>query len=192
LYCGYCGRAMRGSMGKREYYYRDTTQIEKSGNCPQCTVRAEYIEGQVVDWLKRVFKQKLIDEEYIATGEQLERIQSRYNRAKDLYIAGHIDRDVYDAEKVRYESTIQPLHKNSNAAIITLLQEMRSKLTKWSKQSLLEKRRLLQIAAEAVYIQGSVLVGVQPTFALLPLTTTMDRAEMVGNSGPDEHGARVK
>ncbi len=123
---------------------------------------------------------------------EIERIQTRYNRAKDLYIAGQLDKDMYDAEKLRYENTIQPLRKNSNTAIITLLQEMRYKLTRWHKQSLFEKRRLLQFAAEAVYRKGSVLVGVQPTSALLPLTTKVDWGEMIGNCGPDGRGARAK
>ncbi len=186
LYCSYCGRPMRGSAAKTGmFYYRDTTQIEKSGSCPQCRVRAEPIEEQVVNWLRRVVQQKSVDKEYAANEEQLEKIQSRYNRVKDLYIVGQIDKDAYDGEKLRYEIAIQPLQKNTNTAIITSLQEMRFKLVKWHKQSLLEKRRLLQFAAEAVYIKGSVLVGVQPTSALLPLTTRMDRAEMVGNCGPD-------
>jgi hypothetical protein len=43
-----------------------------------------------------------------------------------------------------------------------------------------EKRRLL--TAEAVYIKGSVLVGVQPTFTLLPLTTMVERMEKVVSS----------
>jgi hypothetical protein len=42
-----------------------------------------------------------------------------------------------------------------------------------------EKRRLLLLTAEAVYIKGRVLVGVQPTFTLLPLTTTVGRMEEV-------------
>ncbi len=191
LYCGHCGRPMRGSMGKPDiFYYRDTTRIEKSGNCPQCRVRAEHIEEQVVTWLKQVLNQKWVKEEYIANDEQIEKIETRYNRAKDLYLAGQIDKDAYDAEKLRYENAVQPLHKNSNTAIITSLQEMRCKLATWRKQPLLEKRRLLQFAAEAVYIKGSVLVGVQPTSALLPLTTRMDRAEMVGNCGPDGFRSR--
>ncbi len=186
LYCGYCGRAMRGSMGKKGmFYYRDTTQIEKSGSCPQCTVRAEQIETQVVTWLKMIFKQKWIDEELIVSSRQIEKIQSRYNRAKDLYIAGQVNKDLYDVEKLRYENAIQPLHKNDSTAIIASLREMRYKFTAWQELKSIEKRRLLQFAAEAVYIKGSVLVGLQPTFALLPLTTKVDMREMVCNSGPD-------
>lgn len=114
LYCGYCGRTMRGSMGKQGlFYYRDTTQIEKSGNCHQCRVPAEHIEGQVVTWLKRVLEQKWLEQEYIANDEQMERIQSSYNRVLDSYISGQIDRDYYDAEKLRYENAVRPLHKNS-------------------------------------------------------------------------------
>jgi len=63
--------------------------------------------------------------------------------------------------------------------------ELQSKISEWQRLTDLEKRRLLQITAEAVYIKGSVLVGVQPTFALLPLTTLANEEIRVGNSGPD-------
>jgi hypothetical protein len=193
LHCGYCGRTMRGSMGKPGmFYYRDATQIEKSGSCPQCRVKAEHIEEQAVNWLRRVVQQKSIDENYATNEEQLEKIQLRYNRAKDLYIAGQIDKDLYEAEKLKYENALQPLRKNDSTAIITLLHEMRSSLTAWHRLKPIEKRRLLQIAAEAVYIQGSVLVGVLPTSSLLPLTTNVDWGEMVCNSGPDGIRTRAK
>jgi len=193
LYCGYCGRAMRGSMGKPGmFYYRDTTQIEKSGSCPQCRVRAEYIEEQVVNWLRGVVQQKSIDEEYAVDEEQLGKLQARYNRAKDLYIAGQIDKDLYDAETSRYENAVQPLRKNDSTAIITLLHEMRSGLTAWHKRKPIEKRRLLQIATEAVYIKGSVLVGLQPTFSLLPLTTSVDWGEMVVTAVPTGFGFAIR
>jgi hypothetical protein len=77
------------------------------------------------------------------------------------------------------------LQKKDNNAIMTFALEIRSKLARWQRLTNLEKRRLLQIVAEAVYIKGSVLVGVQPTFALLPLTTLTNEKIRVGSSGPD-------
>jgi len=70
-------------------------------------------------------------------------------------------------------------------AIITSALELQSKISEWQRLTDLEKRRLLQITAEAVYIKGSVLVGMQPTFALLPLTTLANEEIRVGSSGPD-------
>ncbi len=77
------------------------------------------------------------------------------------------------------------MQKKDNNAIMAFALEIQSKLAKWQRLTDFEKRRLLQMTAEAVYIKGSVLVGVQPTFALLPLTTLANEEIRVGNSGPD-------
>ena len=185
LYCGYCGRAMRGSSGKGRHYYRDATRIEKNNECPQCTVRAETIEVKVVDLLRRILSNQSVDDAYSIDENQLEKIQRRYNRVKELYIAGQVDRELYDLEKERYENTVQPLQENNNTAIITSLKKMRCQFAEWQEQAPVEKRRLLQFVAEAVYIKGSVLVGMQPTLALLPLTHQVDIGEVFCNSGPD-------
>ena len=186
LRCSNCGRAMRGSSGRRgEYYYRDTTRIEKSGDCCQNTVHAENIENQVVQWLRSVSANIVITEKDVSTGVQIAKVQSRYDRAKTLFIAGQIDNEIYVNEKERYENGIALLRKKDNDAIITSALELQSKISEWQRLTDLEKRRLLQISAEAVYIKGSVLVGVQPTFALLPLTTLANEEIRVGSSGPD-------
>jgi site-specific DNA recombinase len=186
LRCGFCGRVMRGSSGRKEYYYyRDTTNIEKSGNCPQRTIRAYDVEDQMITWLNGIFQNRLLDEEHITDDQHAEKIQERYNRVKELYISGQIEKDLYEIERSKYEDAFQTLRENDNTAIIALFKEMRCQLENWQQQAPIEKRRLLQLAAEAVYIKGSVLVGVQPTSSLLPLTTMVDRVEKVCNSGPD-------
>jgi len=185
LRCGYCGRSMRGSSGKDHYYYRDTTHVEKSGSCPQCTVRADAVEDQMITWLNTVFQNRLLYESHVTDDQQALKIQKRYNRVKELYISGQIEKDLYDVEKSKYENTIQTLRENDNTAIIALFKNMRCQLANWQQEAPIEKRRLLQLVAEAVYIKGSVLVGVQPTLSLLPLTTMVDRVEKVCNSGPD-------
>ena len=67
---------------------------------------------------------------------------------------------------------------------MALLEEMQCKLAAWQKISYLEKRKLLQLAAEAVFLTGSVLVGVQPTFTLIPLIQSSD-SRGVSTGGPD-------
>jgi site-specific DNA recombinase len=184
LRCGYCGRVMRGSSGKNYHYYRDTTHVEKSGNCPQCSVRADAVEHQVLTWLNTVFQNQLLDETHVGNDQQVLKIEERYNRVKELYISGQIEKDVYDVEKSKYANTIQTLREKDNTAIIALFKNMRCQLANWQQEAPIEKRRLLQLVIEAVYIKGSVLVGVQPTFSLLPLTTMVNRVE-VCTSGPD-------
>ncbi len=186
LHCSSCGRAMRGSSGRRgEYLYRDTTRIEKSGECCQDTVHAENIENQIVQWLRSVLANIVINENDVSTSEQIAKVQSRYDRVKTLFIADQIDNEIYVNEKERYEAGLDLLRKTDNDAIMTSALEIQSKLAKWQRLTDLEKRRLLQISAEAVYIKGSVLVGIQPTFALLPLTTLANEEIRVGISGPD-------
>jgi site-specific DNA recombinase len=186
LHCSSCGRAMRGSSARRgEYLYRDTTRIEKSGKCCQDTVHAEIIEDKVAQWLVSELAGITIKATDLSLSEQSEKIQSRYDRAKTLFIADQIEKEFYESEKERYENGLALLQKKDNNAIMTFALEIRSKLARWQRLTNLEKRRLLQIAAEAVYIKGSVLVGVQPTFALLPLTTLTNEKIRVGSSGPD-------
>ena len=184
LRCSYCGRKMRGSSGPRQtYYYRDTTRIEKSGECPEHPVRAEVIEEQALVWLQGVFRNQTVLDRYVEDTNQVKKIEARYNRVKALYISEQIEEEIYLSEKARYEKNISPLREKDNNAIMASLFEMRSKLFAWQRLTHIEKRRLLQLVAEAVYIKGSVLVAVQPTIALLPFTTQIIGDDEVSNSG---------
>lgn len=81
------------AQAQRQESFITATRIERSGHCPQCTVIAENIEDQVVNWLQELLENKFIGEEHIATNEQSDKIQSRYNRVKELYISGQIEKD---------------------------------------------------------------------------------------------------
>jgi len=185
LYCGHCGHRMRGSSGPiGKYYYRDATNIERPGSCPQKFIHAEKIEAQVVSWLQSVLEKVQLPQEENPGEDRIQRTRARYNRVRQLYIIGEVDRAVYESEKQKYESVIRPLQENSNSANITSYREMQNKLSKWQTLPHLEKRRLLQISAEAVYILESVLIGVQPTISLFPLIQS-SKIDRVGSCGPD-------
>jgi site-specific DNA recombinase len=185
LRCGHCGRTMRGSSGPHgNYYYRDSTRIEKSGECPQMPIRAITIEDQVVGWLRKIFERQTFMEDQTNSHALLRKMQQRYNRVRELFISGQLERSDYELEKAKFEQAKAPLQEIKDNATLTLLEEMQCKLTAWQKISHLEKRKLLQLATEAVFLTGSVLVGLQPTLTLIPLINSSD-ARRVSTCGPD-------
>jgi site-specific DNA recombinase len=185
LRCGHCGRTMRGSSGGRgHHYYRDTTRIEKSGVCHQMPIRATVIEDQVVDWLRKILDRQSFTETQTNHKIALQKLQERYNRVKELFISGQLERSEYELEKEKFEQACVPLQDISDSAIIALLDDMQCKLTAWQKLQHLEKRKLLQLVAEAVFLTGSVLVGVQPTLTLIPLINSSG-SRRVSTGGPD-------
>ena len=185
LYCGHCGHRMRGSSGPSgKYYYRDAMNIEQAGSCLTKFMRAEKIEAQVVSWLRSVLENIELPQGENLSEDRVQHIRSRYNRVRQLYIIGEVDRSVYESEQQKYESEIHPLHEKTNSANMTSYREMKNKLSKWQTLPNLEKRRLLQESTEAVYILESALIGVQPTISLFPLIQS-SKLERVGNCGPD-------
>ena len=176
---------MRGSSGPRgNHYYRDATRIEKSGECSQTPIRASVIEEQVVEWLQKIFERQTYVQDQANSTIMLQKIQQRYDRARELFIAGQLERNEYELEKEKFEHANLHLSSLSNDATMALLEEMQCKLIAWQKISYLEKRKLLQLVTEAVFLTGSVLEGVQPTFALIPLIQSSD-SRGVSTGGPD-------
>jgi len=169
LRCGYCGGAMRGSAGSQHKYYRDATQIERTGTCHQPLVRAEQIETQVVNYLKYVFNS--IDHEQVMEQyqQQKDAIAVRWERAQQLYLDGDLDREQYDFEKNRSDELEQALLDHTPNAIITLGEEVYQGFAVWNRILPIKKKRLLQLVLEAVYVKEGELVAVQPSIASHPL-----------------------
>jgi hypothetical protein len=182
---------MRGSSNaKGIYYYRDATHLDRSGECPQYTVHAEPIERQVVTWLQNTLSDSSLDEKQEMDEDAIHKLRSRFERVKELYVVGEMDKESYALEKEKYEQATAPLQENGSSAIITSIKEMRSKLSAWQRLTPIEKKRLLQVTTEAVFIQGSVLVGLQPTLSLFPFIQVGQKTRMMCNSGPDEYRNR--
>lgn len=190
LYCGYCGKAMRGSSTQRGgHHYRDATRIEKSGECLQNMIHSEQVETQVVDWVMNILRDATVEEKHARAEAVFQKAQTRFERAKELYLAKEMGYDDYLQEKEKYEMAKLPLQENGSSAIIPLIKNARSKFLAWQSLTPIEKKKLLQLVIEAVFLQGSVLVGVQPTVALLPFTQVDNRTGMC-NIIPNEGGKR--
>ncbi len=72
----------------------------------------------------RTLNRTLLNEEEHFIDEQqleIERIQTRYNRAKDLYIAGQLDKDMYDAFNmgIGFVITVRPYDVEKVEKILT-------------------------------------------------------------------------
>lgn len=147
LRCGYCGRNMRGSsscQGKK-HYYRDTTHIEKSGECPQCTLPAEVIETEFLNWLRTTLANEAALEQIQAQQASLQEIQLRYERARNLYLAGQLNKKEYDVEEIRHANGTKPLQENEFGASIASFTKMRQSIAVWHDLSTTEQKRLFRM-----------------------------------------------
>jgi hypothetical protein len=128
LYCGYCGGHMRGVSAGPRYYYRDGNQCDHTCECPQPIVRAQAIEQSVVKWLQSVVS--TASDEMVAQDLQSQElgIEQRYERARELYLSGELDRPAYETEKDRLDIEKDRLRFSEFRAKIALLDVMRPQL----------------------------------------------------------------
>lgn len=103
LRCGYCGANFRGVSAHGIRYYRDAAQIEHLGVCRQPQVRADKVEQAVAEWLFEKLKPIADVFDLECAQDCLNDAELRFDRARTLYLAGEMDRAVYDAEKIRLE-----------------------------------------------------------------------------------------
>ena len=185
--CGYCGLPLRSGSNQGRRIYRDVTQIEHRGGCPQPIILANLLEETILNALRLVVDDKPPLQNLQAQQAREQQAEARWGRARDLYLAGAIDRAGYEVEKARYETEIQDLHSTSIGAIIALVHEVQSGLSAWAELPAVKHKKLLRSAVEAAYVRGNALVAVQPTTVFLPLLQLMGCT-----SGPDEHGIILK
>ncbi len=179
LRCGYCGALMRGTSANQRRYYRDASQIEHTANCPQPMLRADAIEQQVVNYWLGVLSEETLQQ--VETNQaRTEDLQAHFKHIQELYVLGEVDREVYEAEKLRTENCLQALTTIPYNASIAL-RSFSEQLQRWDSTLPIENKRLLQLAIEGVYIRGDAIVGLQPTLAFLPLVFQ----PLSWNYGPD-------
>jgi len=180
LICDTCGKRMRAVSSKRRRYYRDVTRIEHSGVCDQPTLRAEQIEEQVVsflsslrlpsDWRNRIVNEMIPPEEQAALEERERKIQTRLERASELYLEGVISRERFLEEKWQYQVSMANLRPAEMSAIIEAGEILENFEHRWEKAvTPLEKNGLLRLALAGVRIKGHTLTAVQPTLPFYPL-----------------------
>jgi len=149
--------------------------------CNQKVVSADLVEKQMVDFLRDVIEHAQ-GENLNVLQEEITNAQNRLERARELYLAGQINRSAYDDEQHRLESLLKDLRYNTVGATMTSLSIIRSGVAEWNTLSQFEQKRLLQLAVEAAWVRENAIVGVQPSIAFLSLLSTGSSGNM-GVSG---------
>ena len=181
--CGYCGLPLRSGSNRGQRLYRDVTQIEHRGDCPQPIILADALEELLLKVLRGAVEDEAPVQNLQAQQARAQQGEARWGRARELYLAGAIDRAGYDTEKARYETEIRDLHNSSIGAMLALMHDMRSGFSAWAELPAVKRKKLLRLSLEAAYVRGNALVAVQPTTVFLPLLP-----QIGCTCGPDENG----
>ena len=107
-------------------------------------------------------------------------------RAKELYIAGEITREMFAEEKNRYEKTLNSLQNTNINATMTLAQVILTGIEAWDSTLPTERKKLLRTAIRAAFIRGDAFVALQPTEAFSPLVE--QKSCSCGEGGIRTHG----
>jgi site-specific DNA recombinase len=155
LRCSLCGGSMRGSSHDTrtpnpKYYYADANRLDTIQKCGQRLVRAERIEAQVVQWLRRIVSEAASPETLDAAA-RLNESEIRLKRASDLYLAGQIDRETYELETRKHADISESLHADTLRAKMASISDIQPQLDRWEALSQFERKRLLRLTIERAF-----------------------------------------
>ena len=184
IFCGSCGWPMRGTMwGKLGSAYKDSSQIEIHSDCMQKPIKAMTLEKQII---KLLYDATKVWEKTVKPGaitKYADEAETDLQRAQELYIRGEITKEILEREKERTEKIIKPLQENSFVATLAISKKIQLAYANWKELSTIEQKRLLRGSVEAIFVRENALVALQPTFAFLPILTTLLKKS--SSSGPD-------
>ena len=131
-------------------------------------VKADEIEQQVVDCLKHVMNglnpEDSLQDVQAAIGEA----EQRFERAKFLFLSGDMSKEKFETERSRKDEIINNLRTDDYNAIMALSNLFWQSLVEWDRTLPNERKRLLRLITEVVFLRGSSVVAFQPTLAFLP------------------------
>jgi hypothetical protein len=167
--CGLCGSPMRGVSNHGRRYYRDSAQIEKRFDCNQPLARR--MKRLKIRWWS-IYCGLMVNAHTEATVRGLQiamdEIEARHERAKFLFLAGEMSKDQYEQERERKETALNSLRHSDLNAIMALDNLVRQSLVEWDRTLPTERKRLLRLIVEIVFLRGNTVVAFQPTLAFLP------------------------
>ncbi|MBN1887062.1 MAG: recombinase family protein [Thermoflexales bacterium] len=191
--CADCGLPLRAASTRGRRYYRDSTRIEHSGTCEQPTLSADDIEDQVAHVVSQIrLPEGWPDgaEEWLGMNDASahnQQAQQRWERAKELYLRGDIEREEYEAETRSCLFCNKDLTFPLLRAMIESGNMIRGFAQTWARSLPIERKRLLRLVFATVFVRGNCLVAVQPTPAFLPLvlktTTPLGESCNYGDDG---------
>ena len=169
LYCAKCGGRFRGSAVKDRRFYRDSNQVEHTKDCSQPMLHASFMERSLIRMLQNTLLSSEVSDGLILTETQLQAALERRERANILYLAGEIDKSVYDREIENCEFVRKTLLFQGTDAKIASVRSVLDQLRQWQALSEIKRKRLLRLVLERAYVQGNTFVAYQPTVVFAPL-----------------------
>lgn len=176
LYCERCGSRMHGTRGSQPAVRRYICSTRRYGNpCGEPIVKAELLEGQIVDWL-RTFQpdddmQDVVLGAIRATthSDEADRetrrreLTSQLQRLQDLYVIGDLTKPQYVMRRQVLEDELErtgpPADPRLDEAAILLADFARF----WEiEPSAAERRKLLASLFERVWAHEGTITAVKP------------------------------
>jgi Recombinase zinc beta ribbon domain len=130
LYCERCGSRMHGTRGSKTAVRRYMCSTRRYGNpCGERIVKAEQLEGQLVDWIRDfqpdgelldVLLQTLQADNATTVGQPAERrgeLLDQLKRLQDLYVLGDLTKAQYVMRRQALEEEVQRLAPPTEPAI---------------------------------------------------------------------------
>ncbi|MDW5595294.1 recombinase family protein [Conexibacter stalactiti] len=180
LYCERCNGRMQGTRGSRAQLRRyQCGTRRRGGGCDQAIVKAEPLEGQLVEWLRDFrpdsdLRQLVIDaiqaEARARAGDQPDRrreLLAQLERLQDLYVMGDLTRGQYTMRRQALEQEVErigpPVDPDLDRAE-KLLDEFAGF---WEvEQQPAERRRLLGQLFDRIWQDDGVIVADRPRAVL--------------------------
>jgi Recombinase zinc beta ribbon domain len=201
LRCALCGRRMIGTARGEERRYFCSTPVQHCGTCPQPSINASAVENEIVQWLASIhwpldWREQLLitfqpDQEEAKVREQVQAIQKRIERTRELFLCGEIKHHEYLGEQEKNRDLLRHLQSQEGHDLIKTLEPLADFAEQWhqAEQSghLIEQKWLLRLAMTSCSLRGNMLVEIQVSRGLSRLLAWLRKDKLI----KDETGAEA-
>ena len=199
LRCERCGARMHGTRGSKTAVRRYMCSTRRYGHsCGERIVKAEALEGQLVDWI-RAFQPDgqlhdlLLQTLKAQTAEHTEQPAERRNelldqlqRLQDLYVLGDLTKAQYIMRRHALEEELQRQGPPAKPAIDRAKVLLEEFPRFWDLETQpAERRKLLLSLFEQIWAQNGQIVAVQPHDDFLPYFLQHQPTQGGAESGSD-------
>jgi site-specific DNA recombinase len=206
LRCERCGARMHGTRGSKTAVRRYMCSTRRYGHsCGERIVKAEALEGQLVDWI-RAFQPDgqlhdlLLQTLNAQTAEHAEQPAERRNelldqlqRLQDLYVLGDLTKAQYIMRRQALEEELQRQSSPAKPAIDRAQALLDAFPRFWEIETQpAERRKLLLSLFEQVWAQNGQIVAVQPHDDFLPYFQFLQHQPAQGGAESGSDGTRTR
>jgi site-specific DNA recombinase len=203
LYCERCGSRMHGTRGSKTAVRRYMCSTRRYGNpCGERIVKAEQLEGQLVDWIRDfqpdgelldVLLQTLQTDNATTGDQPAERrseVLDQLKRLQDLYVLGDLTKAQYVMRRQALEEEVQRLAPPTEPAIDQARALLDDFPRFWDLETdPAERRKLLLSLFKQIWAQNGQIVAVQPHDTFLPY---FQAAQQNHEHNPDQGWCRKR